>query len=832
MLNMDALNNVPLYPNSQERSLTSLGSVEKEVDSLFSVAKHDAVRKAVLPRRRSKERGSKDHSHTSIDAGSGKRMHASRKSSQHRSKVDHDMKKLNSEIGPKADQSSEYTQTFDQAISTSSEVSKTWYSNRAIKKQEWPTADHANQLEHRTQNHFDEVQARAMRYQPSNGHSSLLLSSAYSSKPLPKPQARDRSEKWRVSPRDGAAAAQYLVNNGQLYWNLDLSGPLNPFHPVMLGYGKMLLLIDSLLQGDFRKSILKPQLRDVRNQIEFMKQAMEVRLHAHQSAWKLVKYSEKIRNMHGDQRIESRRKFALYVHHFRKSIPIKSFVESQNETFYCYIGLMGLRRYRGIASSPRLREILRLCRIICSKMEGLTDYLDLLTARYLRCNNGKDLVDPYLSNSIISSNGRALCLRMRNLRLEWQREMDGVSPYRTTRRAFILMHRGLRKSMEELRPLLLWYKDRLLDRWASCSLGDTADFIPESDGDNNYDLCNEGPRGNRRDLNATDHNRPLRGSTSSEYVQLDSLPQSSSADFTVGLNIQPTQRLAQEYVPSFANASLRTSNDVWITRPGSSNALVKESGLTWNGQGPIHITDGRGGALNDDVVEEPHQHHLSPLGYHIPATKLAEAKLASTGTTMSYWQYLLYRGPRGEKIKVHYCKSKATTERIAQLFLNQEVLGFDIEWKPQALTTEGVKKNVALIQLATEERIALFHIARYWEDEKSDDLLAPTLKKIMESASTTKVGVSIKADCTRLRKFMGVDARGLFELSHLYKLVRFSRENVKLINKKLVSLSQQVEEHLQLPMWKGEVRSSDWSQELNYEQIYCEYLSQDSSIVP
>ena len=149
-------------------------------------------------------------------------------------------------------------------------------------------------------------------------------------------------------------------------------------------------------------------------------------------------------------------------------------------------------------------------------------------------------------------------------------------------------------------------------------------------------------------------------------------------------------------------------------------------------------------------------------------------------------------------------------------------MGFDIEWKPQALATEGVKKNVALIQLASEERIALFHIARYWEDEKSDDLLVPTLKKIMESTTITKVGVSIKADCTRLRKFMGIDSRGLFELSHLYKLVKFSLENVKMINKKLVSLSRQVEEHLQLPLWKGEVRSSDWSQELNYEQIYCE----------
>ena len=214
----------------------------------------------------------------------------------------------------------------------------------------------------------------------------------------------------------------------------------------------------------------------------------------------------------------------------------------------------------------------------------------------------------------------------------------------------------------------------------------------------------------------------------------------------------------------------------------------------------------------------------TPLGYHIPKAKLQRAIDAAPSVMAAYWQYTLYQGPGGEKdkVKVHYCKSKDSTERISHLFLHEEVIGFDIEWTMNATTTDGIKKNVALIQIASEERIALFHIARYANAANVDDFVAPTFKRIMESHNITKVGVSIKGDCTRLRRFMNIEARGIFELSHLYKLVKFSCGDVKKINKVLVRLAQQVEEHLQLPLWKGEVRSSDWSQDLNYEQIQCE----------
>lgn len=235
-------------------------------------------------------------------------------------------------------------------------------------------------------------------------------------------------------------------------------------------------------------------------------------------------------------------------------------------------------------------------------------------------------------------------------------------------------------------------------------------------------------------------------------------------------------------------------------------------------------SDASGIECSPATVAPPTYSSQSPKGY-----SMNQGVQRSDDTTPQkpvYWSYALYIGPKMEKVKVHYCKNKSDTERIAQLFLGQEVLGFDIEWKPNAQAKDGVKKNVSLIQIASEERVALFHIARYPDSLSTDSFVSPTLKAIMESQDITKVGVAIKGDCTRLRRFMGIESRGLFELSHLYKLVKFSGNNASSVNKLLVRLATQVEEHLGLPLSKGDARTSDWSLDLNIEQV--QYAASDS----
>jgi ribonuclease D len=163
-------------------------------------------------------------------------------------------------------------------------------------------------------------------------------------------------------------------------------------------------------------------------------------------------------------------------------------------------------------------------------------------------------------------------------------------------------------------------------------------------------------------------------------------------------------------------------------------------------------------------------------------------------------------------------------ERVANHFLKSDVVGFDIEWKAQASSLDPIQDNLSLIQLANEERIALFQISLFQPGRTVDDLVAPSLKKLLESPDITKAGVSIKADCTRMRKYLDIKARGLFELSYLYKLVTYAQSDFKNINKRSVNLGLQVEEHLGLPMDKNvAVRCSDWTRVLDYHQVQCRH---------
>lgn len=283
------------------------------------------------------------------------------------------------------------------------------------------------------------------------------------------------------------------------------------------------------------------------------------------------------------------------------------------------------------------------------------------------------------------------------------------------------------------------------------------------------------------------------------------------------LDISPTKRLSHQV--SSGSCVNDNSAPISVLSEIRQSSPKAPSIKAWSN------SDGTDG--NSQPTSQASTHHAArvsfygPLGFQIPEAQLHQIEKAHQKDQI-YWQYSLYRGPSGERVKIHYCKSKETSEDIAKLFLNEEVIGFDIEWKQAATQNHGIRKNVSLVQIASENRIALFHISRYAKGESLEDLVAPSLKTIMESPKITKVGVSIKGDCTRLRKFMGIDSRGLFELSYLYKLVKYAPDNPKFINKKPVRLAQQVEEHLQLPLYKGQVvRMSDWSKDLNYEQIRC-----------
>lgn len=200
----------------------------------------------------------------------------------------------------------------------------------------------------------------------------------------------------------------------------------------------------------------------------------------------------------------------------------------------------------------------------------------------------------------------------------------------------------------------------------------------------------------------------------------------------------------------------------------------------------------------------------------------AEPKTEDAAVISDFWSHSTQTRPDGGNLIVHYCRTLESTEEVARHFLKNSVIGFDMEWKSNASTNDSIQNNLSLIQIANDERIALFQIALFRPAKHLSELVAPSLKQVLESPDITKVGVSIKADTTRLRKYLGINASSIFELSHLFKLVKYGQENPKLVNKRNINLSDQVKEHLGLPLKKtDDVRCSNWARPLNYSQVQC-----------
>lgn len=238
-----------------------------------------------------------------------------------------------------------------------------------------------------------------------------------------------------------------------------------------------------------------------------------------------------------------------------------------------------------------------------------------------------------------------------------------------------------------------------------------------------------------------------------------------------------------------------------------------------------HFRQG-GGVNNDSLSERSIETDMSSVpdtvtGHESGSIEEDDSTDEPTpSSTPQFWSHSSQHSPDGGKLIVHYCRTLQSTEEAVQHFFGSKVIGFDMEWKAQASGWDSIQSNVSVIQIANEERIAIFQVALFKPARSLDDLVSPSLKRLIESPDVMKVGVSIKADCTRLRKYLGIDAKATFELSHLYKLIKYGKDNPKLVNKRGVNLSEQINEHFGLPLEKSDdVRCGDWTRALSYRQV-------------
>lgn len=217
-----------------------------------------------------------------------------------------------------------------------------------------------------------------------------------------------------------------------------------------------------------------------------------------------------------------------------------------------------------------------------------------------------------------------------------------------------------------------------------------------------------------------------------------------------------------------------------------------------------------------------------PLSFSLQAPQNDGRTLSSNGIQTNrpgsgiWWSHELYKGPGGKPVEVLYSRTKEQSEKIAQQFRNETVIGFDMEWPCMPWHLKGrtdLQSKVGLIQVATEDKIALFHIGMH-PGKTTEDIIAPSLRYLIESPTVGKVGVNVlKADLERLRKFFKLNPQGAVEISHLCRLAKYGRWRTQYATTKLIALATLTEEQLGYPLHKGDARKSDWSRPLSKAQI-------------
>jgi len=105
---------------------------------------------------------------------------------------------------------------------------------------------------------------------------------------------------------------------------------------------------------------------------------------------------------------------------------------------------------------------------------------------------------------------------------------------------------------------------------------------------------------------------------------------------------------------------------------------------------------------------------------------------------------------------VHLVTSEAEADAACAELLSHEVLGFDTESKPTFAKGE-VSTGPHLIQFATDDAAWLFPVRLQGRH--------PALRALLEAPTVCKVGFGLRGDLAQLRERLGVEPRGMLDLS-------------------------------------------------------------------
>ena len=123
---------------------------------------------------------------------------------------------------------------------------------------------------------------------------------------------------------------------------------------------------------------------------------------------------------------------------------------------------------------------------------------------------------------------------------------------------------------------------------------------------------------------------------------------------------------------------------------------------------------------------------------------------------------------------------------------HQKILGFDTETKPSF--KKGQKNEVALLQLATDEKAFLFRLNKIRLDGQ--------IRSILANPEIIKVGVAIKDDLIALKKKKSFIPQSFVELQELVK--KFGIQNFSLQKLSGIILNVRISKSKRLSNWESE----------------------------
>ncbi|KAG5513922.1 hypothetical protein PMAC_000544 [Pneumocystis sp. 'macacae'] len=184
-----------------------------------------------------------------------------------------------------------------------------------------------------------------------------------------------------------------------------------------------------------------------------------------------------------------------------------------------------------------------------------------------------------------------------------------------------------------------------------------------------------------------------------------------------------------------------------------------------------------------------------------------ESRVAISPKRYRYWSYLDIKDSKGNPQAKIYYVFKLSEVKNAVSLLKGPYLGFDMEWKPYG------DSKVAIIQLSDANSIVLFHLSLMG----LEGIFPEALKGLLENPCYIKCGVGVRNDGYKLFKDFGIIGSGFLELSQLAMAVDSNKWES---NTRLIGLTKLAEQYLGKPLFKGNVRFSNWDQELIFKQVH------------